>query len=266
MSGEQKRSVQPAGKELLKDLRDASEAYVLMSVCTKAPYVVCDKETFDDEVFLFFSGEEAKEEAKRLVGEKIPVGVARIEQKQMLLFYTSLYTMGVNALHIIRDGQEYEVQLENFVKRSEPEKQPDGKVWVENPSLHLTSLYYMQELRRQPGRENDPELREMQEEIAANFGKGRYIAAVQKEGNGVPLVKLKNGDQYQPIFTDILEFQRFNRENSMRPVVVEAKNLPKLLPPQVKGILLNPTGVNMPLMLRRNVETRKAPEKENGEQ
>ena len=146
-----------------------------------------------------------------------------------------------NALHIIRDGQEYEVQLENFVKRSEPEKQPDGKVWVENPSLHLTSLYYMQELRRQPGRENDPELREMQEEIAANFGKGRYIAAVQKEGNGVPLVKLKNGDQYQPVFTDILEFQRFNRENSMRPVVVEAKNLPKLLPPQVKGILLNPT-------------------------
>ena len=106
----------------------------------------------------------------------------------------------------------------------------------------------------------------MQEEIAANFGKGRYIAAVQKEGNGVPLVKLKNGDQYQPVFTDILEFQRFNRENSMRPVVVEAKNLPKLLPPQVKGILLNPTGVNMPLMLRRNVETRKAPEKENGEQ
>ncbi len=251
MSGEQNRKTQPASQELLKELRDASEIFVLMSVCTKAPYVVCDPETYDDEVFLFFQAEEAKEEAKKLAAQKVPVGAAKIEKNQMLLFYTSLYTMGINALHIFRSGAEYGVQLENFVKRSDPQNQPEGKTWIENPSLHLTMLYYMQELRRQPGQENNPELREMQEEIAVNFGKGRYIAAVQKEGNGVPVVKLKNGDQYQPIFTDILEYQRFNRENKLRPVVVEAKNLVKILPPEIKGVLLNPMGVNMPMLLRR---------------
>ena len=49
---------------------------------------------------------------------------------------------------------------------------------------------------------------------------------MQKEEKGIPLVKLKDGQLYQPAFTDILEFQKFNRENKMRPVVVEAAKVP----------------------------------------
>ena len=70
-----------------------------------------------------------------------------------------------------------------------------------------------------------------------------------EEGNGIPLVKLKSGDIFQPIFTDVIEFQRFNREKKFRPVVVDALKLAQVLPEEAKGIVLNPLGVNMPSQL-----------------
>ena len=69
----------------------ASELFVLMSVCTKEPYVVCHPETFDDEILLFFDMEEAKKKAQELLEEKIPVSIARLENKHLLVFYTNLY-------------------------------------------------------------------------------------------------------------------------------------------------------------------------------
>lgn len=245
-------------QELLKRLRESAELFALMSACTKAPYVVCDQETFDDEVMIFFQEDEAKEMAKKLIQEKIPVGVTRVENQHLLLFYTSLYTMGINAMLIQDGGQKERVQLEEFVKRNQPKE--EGKVWVENPALHLTALYFMQEFRRPSAGKDNGKLQELQEEITVNFGKGRYLTALENEGNGVAVIKLKNGDSYQAVFTDILEFQRFNREKKMRPAMVEAAKLPQLLPPETKGVILNPMGVNMPLVITRPVKP--APEKQ----
>ena len=102
---------------LLEQLRTASELFVLMSVCTKEPYVVCHPETFDDEILLFFDMEEAKKKAQELLEEKIPVSIARLENKHLLVFYTNLYAMGVNALLVSREGEEYLIQLQEFVQR-----------------------------------------------------------------------------------------------------------------------------------------------------
>lgn len=244
---------EPADKqEMLQRLKDAPTLYVLISLCTKEPYVVCDQETFDDEVLMFFRMEDAEAEMKRLIEQKVPVSIVKLEGKQMLFFYTSLYTMGVNALLIKEGESQSRVQLADFVRRGNPEQNQDGKKWIENPSLHLTALYYMQESRRQPVQGENPQLKELQEEIAVNFGKGSYIVAVQKEGNGIPVVKLNNEDVYQALFTDVLEFQKFNREDKLRPVVVEAAKVPQVLVAEAKGVVLNPMGVNMPLTLRRN--------------
>ena len=43
---------------VLKKLRESDAIYVLMSDCTRMPFVVCDPETYDDEVFVFFSEED----------------------------------------------------------------------------------------------------------------------------------------------------------------------------------------------------------------
>ena len=243
---------------VLRKLRESEVLFVLLSACTKEPYVNCDQETFDDEIWMYTDLEEAKEAAKKLLGEKIPVGVVKIEKANLLMFYTSLYTMGVNAILVHEKGAKCRIQLTEFVKRRDPSEQPEGKTWVENPELHLTSLYYMQELRRHQNPEMTPRLLELQEEIGADFSKGRYIAALPQEEKGIPLIKMKNEDTFQPLFTDILEFQRFNRSKKFRAVLVEASKVSQILPAEAKGIVLNPLGVNLVLNVKRPVPGQQA--------
>ena len=222
-------------KELLMRLGHDADIFALISLCTREPYVVCDEETFDDEVFLFLDEEEAKKEAAKLAEEKVPVTVAKINGKDMLVFFTGLYTLGVNALVVTDKGEKASMQISDIVKRKSPEDMPQGTVWVENPALHLTAAYLAQEMRRP----------------AASADKETFIFALQKEEKGIPLVKLKDGQLYQPAFTDILEFQKFNRENKMRPVVVEAAKVPTVLANEAQGIILNVMGVNLPLTVSR---------------
>ena len=41
----------------------------------------------------------------------------------------------------------------------------------------------------------------------------------------MPLLKQQNGDSYQPIFTDMLEFNKFNRENFFKASVMTADKI-----------------------------------------
>lgn len=240
-----------SSQEIIQRLKSAPELYVLASVCTGAPYVACSPETFDDEIMLFFDVEEARKKAKEMVESGVLVNIVKLENRQFLLFYTSLYTMGVNAVLISGGGEERLVQLGEFVRHQKPEHGPDGKVWVENPALHLTALYYMQELRRKPGQENSPQLKEWQDEIASHFAKGSFIIPVEKEGNGTAMLKLNDGQLYHAIFTDALEFQKFNKDNKLRAMIVTADKIPQMLAEEAKGVILNPMGVRMPLMIRK---------------
>ena len=231
MKEENKNGQLPEKEQLLSSLRNAEEMYVFMSLCTKMPYVLCDEETFDDEVLLYYTEEDAQREGKKLIEQRIPIQIAKIEKKQLLGFFSSLY----------------------LVIRPNTGDLPDGKVWVENPQLHLTALYFMQEMRRQEKPELTEELKGLQEEILVNYGRGRFIVAVHKE-NGMPMLKQKNGDAYQPIFTDILEFRKFNKEDQFKTMAIEAKNVPKMLVNEAKGVVINPYGVNLQIPIVRPEE------------
>ena len=243
------------GKDrLLAQMKDAEGAvYALISGYTKEPYVECDGETYDDKVFVYLSEDAAKARVTELKEEKIPVGVAKILSNHMLLFFTNLYTMGVNALEIHYDDKMDLLQIDEFAKRRENPQVEEGKQWIENPQLHLTALYFMQEMRRQEKPELTEELKGLQEEILVNYGRGRFIVAVHKE-NGMPMLKQKNGDAYQPIFTDILEFRKFNKEDQFKTMAIEAKNVPKMLVNEAKGVVINPYGVNLQIPIVRPEE------------
>ena len=243
---------QSAKLELVKRLANAdAEFFVMMSACTKAPYIVCDPETFDDEVLLFFTEEDARQGCREQMDAGNPVNAAKLGSKQMLLFFTSLYTMGVNALLIHWNGEKTIAQLSDIVKRRNQEDMPEGTVWVENPALHLTALYFAQTLRSPVKPDTQEKLAELQEELNADFRRGRFIFGLGKEEQGTPLVKLKDGNVYQPVFTDILEFHRFNKENKFRPVVVEGEKFAQVLAKEAKGVILNIMSVSLPLMVSR---------------
>ena len=192
------------GKDrLLAQMKDAEGAvYALISGYTKEPYVECDGETYDDKVFVYLSEDAAKARVAELKEEKIPVGVAKILSNHMLLFFTNLYTMGVNALEIHYDDKMDLLQIDEFAKRRENPQVEEGKQWIENPQLHLTALYFAQEVRRPKELQDAKRMAQLQEEMSADFMKSKFIFALQQDGKGTPLVKLNTGDKYQLVFTD----------------------------------------------------------------
>ena len=135
----------------------------------------------------------------------------------------------------------------------------EGKQWIENPQLHLTALYFAQEVRRPKELQDAKRMAQLQEEMSADFMKSKFIFALQQDGKGTPLVKLNTGDKYQLVFTDAVEFSRFNRNNAFKPVIVDAAQLPKVLDKEAKGVVLNIMGVNLPLAVNRPVSVPQDP-------
>ncbi len=238
-------------KTALEMLRVSEAVYILLSGHTHLPYVECDSETYDDQILVYYSEEDAKRRAKELLEEKTLVQIIKVEKKSFLPFYVSLYPMGVNCI-VVNDGMpdRISIQLDELIRRSRPQQLPEGQVWVENPQLHLTAIYFMQELYKNQGKEMSEEMSELYEEMLAHFGRGKYIFAVGAD-KGIPALKGKDGKLYQPLFTDSQEFQKFNGPNKLRAMVVEADKIRNLLPAESEGVVLNPMGVNVQFKIRR---------------
>ena len=248
-------------QETLAALRNPGELYVVMSAVTKLPFVKCDDETYDDEIFLYYRVEDAKEKAQELLKERYLTAVAKLEDKQLLPFYTSLYTIGVNCLAVNHGTDtQISIQLSDLVVRKNPEELPDGKKLLENPALQLTSIYFMQEMRRQEKPQPTEELKELQEELLAHYSKASFIIAVQ-EDKQIPVLKQKNGDIYQPVFTDLLELQKFTKGKKMRTAVIPAAKIPDILVGASKGVVINPLGVNVQLQVAKKKKTQAEPVK-----
>ena len=75
----------------------ASFLVLAFPVATGHLDVLCDEETTDDEILIYFDGSRAVEKSKEMTAAGFPVRTLKIENKDFLLFYTSLYTMGINA-------------------------------------------------------------------------------------------------------------------------------------------------------------------------
>lgn len=241
----------PQRQEVLAHLRNAKELFVIISLHTKMPFVFCDPETFDDEVLLYKTEKEAQKGGKLLLAQKDPVNIAKLENRHLLSFYSNLFTMGVNALAVNKGLEDaIHLQLGELVKRPDMDNLPDGKKWVENPQFHLTALYFMQQMRKDPKQQMTEEMKEMQEELLVDLQRGKFLVAVEPD-KGLPVLKQKDGSVFQPIFTDPDEFRKFNRENKYRTAVIEYAKIPDILAPEAKGVIVNPVGVNVPFNIAR---------------
>lgn len=241
---------------ILSLLKISKEIYCIMSAATKMQYVQCDPETFDDEILVFLKEDEAKEKATQLLKEGNPVHIAKVPQKNLLGFYSSLYVIGVNSIRVkMQYEPEMVVQLEELITRPADDKLPEGQKRIENPAFHLTALYFMQIMRSAKAKERQEEAKELSEELAAHFAKGTFIMAVQ-EDNKIPLLKQRTADgkesvAFQPIFTDMPEFMKFNMNKKLKPFVVEMKKIPEVMAKEAKGVVVNAMGVNLVMQVEK---------------
>ncbi len=87
-------------QEIMRKIRNCGELYAVVSLCTQMPFVSCNPESYDDEIFVYFDKDGANKGARWLLEEKNPIQLARIDKKSRLAFFTSLLPMGVHAVSV----------------------------------------------------------------------------------------------------------------------------------------------------------------------
>ncbi len=240
---------------ILERLTIADQLFIIFSKASRLPYVVCDEKTFDDQIYIFLNEEEANAMVEKETNS-LQI-VVKLEKQQLMNFYLSLYPLGVNAIVVNIGEKRIRVQLKELCKEPDYSKIPEEKRPVINPELQLTSMYYVQELKKQYQDEKTEkkDLSDMLEEIHANLKSGKFFLMYRKgeseegkESNRqveLPSIKFKNGDIFHPIFTDLNEALKFPNAKEFSPMILDLKSIFKLLAPQVTGVILNPQSVQI---------------------
>ena len=256
----------------MKKFQSMEIIYVTFSQITKLPYVECDPETFDDQVYMFTEEEAAKEFAKSYVEKNTPLLTVKVLRKQMPNFYMGLYAEGVNMVIFHEGDQTRRIELEQIFPKPDMEKMNKQHLPVLNPGVQLTVVYFLQELRKPNQRRDDAErmqhLRELEEEMLVNLMRSKFILAIdisQVQGEfdpanpgpdvRIPYIKNQNEDIFQPLFSDIGEFQKFrpDPQAKLRLAAIPFQHLLPYLMKQAKGFVINPSGFNL-LLTREQLQ------------
>jgi len=237
-------------EEAIHELRNREEVFVAYSQATKLPYVTCDDETFNDQVRIFATEEEIKEYGKQLLEDKILLMGMKYEKKDFPRLYGTLYAIGVNSVIWIDGEEQIEIEIGKIAKQRDMSKIEPAKRPLLNPSLELSGIYFMQELRRPVKQEEHKNIRELEEELIANLRKAEFLIAInaEQEEDGklhIPYLKNKEDKILQPVFTDVMEFEKFGRGKNLRVAKVTMDKLPSLMIPQANAYVINPLGFNL---------------------
>lgn len=245
-------------QDFLKTIPGLKQISPIFSQVTKMPMVFCHEETMDDYIYVYLEAEEAQEKAKALNEEKMPAFVVNCREKEVLPFLAELRLTGVNAICFVtpknKGGEEFMVQFQEFLKLPDWNSMPPEKRPLENMSLHLSMLYFMQEVRKPVAKEEKKNLTELEEETSANITRARFMLPV-KEGEGenegkkgVMLLKNDKDEVLIPLFTDAGEMRKFMKGKPAPVAVIDFRAVAGIVQTgNASGIVINPSSCNVTL-------------------
>ena len=224
-------------EEAIKELQNRETVFVAYSQATKLPYVKCDEETYNDQAWIFSTEEGIKEFGKKMIEDKILLMGMRFSKKDYPRLYGTFYAIGVNTVVWV-DG-------EDDMSKIEPAKRP-----LLNPTLELSGIYFVQELRRPVEKDQHGNIRELEEELIVNLKKSEYLVAMNVDPEdpkkiNIPYLKNKKGDILQPVFTDVMELEKFTKGQKLRIAKVPFAKLPELMIDKAMAYAVNPLGFNL---------------------
>ncbi|MCD7868830.1 MAG: SseB family protein [Clostridiales bacterium] len=239
-------------KQAVRALQTGDSLFVAYSQTTKLPYVTCDEESFNDQVWIFSTEEKLKEFAKERMEEKIPLMGMRYDKKDFTKLYGVLYGIGVNSVLWHDGGDQIEVELPKIAKQTDMSKVEPAKRPLLNPTLQLSGIYFMQEVRRPVPMEEKQNVHELEEELLANLCKAEFLIVMEVNAEdpkkiNIPYLKNKDGKILQPVFTDVLELQKFTKGKKYRVAKLPFSKLLPLLIKEAEAFVVNPMGFNLPL-------------------
>lgn len=242
--------------EFIKKMQEEQHLYVPFCRATHLPFIVCDPESFNDQVHMFTETGPLAEFVKPYEEEQYSFNVAEIAVQHRLQFLVNLLTIGVNSIVLHEGSACREAEIREIVNVVDYSKVPEEKRPLMNPQLHLSTVYFVQELRRPVKDRNLENLAELEEEMCVNLVRSSYlfpIDIVEKEDDPekkeirFPYLKDGSDQMLQPIFTDGPELQRFLKGKKLQIRKVKFEDLGKYLTKDSVGYTLNPFGVNLVL-------------------
>lgn len=238
-------------QEFIKKLPTIDNYYVIFCNFTKMPYAECDEKTFDDKAFIFLKEAMAKKFVDEYKEDGMILSIKTITRAEILGFLTSLPLLGINMVSF-GGSETYNIQLDDIVKRQYKEDAPKP---VENPSLQLSMIYFMQAVRIAETEEENAIARQFEEEMMVNIARGHFLVPSREidetddEGNKkVAFLQVKNnsGDVFIPLFTDINEYFKFNSEDgTMKFLVLDFNKIYSTKVPQLAGFIINPGTISV---------------------
>lgn len=232
------------------------ELFVIFGAGTRLPFVTCDEQDFTDQIWTFVEEEKAKHYAdvrRENFGDAL--AVVKVTKEHMLPFFSSLFAYGVDVIMFQEEERLTALPLDKLVRRPDQSQIPEDKRPFLNPQMQLSGIHFMQEMHRKE--RNAQALHEFEEEMAVNIVRSRFLVPHEIDGDAplpdgsnirIPCVKNKEGQMFQPIFTDGQELVKFDRERKFRASAIALEDIQKAMGKEVKGIVINPTSLNIILM------------------
>lgn len=232
------------------------QLFVIFGAGTRLPFVTCDEEDFTDQIWTFVEEEKAKHYVDvRRENFQDPLAVVKVSKEQMLPFFSSLFAYGIDIIMFQEEERLTKLPLDKLVRHPDMSQIPEEKRPFLNPQMQLSGIHFMQEMHRKE--RNAQALHEYEEEMAANIVRSRFLVPHELDGDAplpdgsnikIPCVKNKEGDMFQPIFTDGQELIKFDREKKLRASAIPFVDIQKAMGKEVKGIVINPMSLNIILL------------------
>ncbi|MBO5281539.1 MAG: SseB family protein [Lachnospiraceae bacterium] len=242
--------------EQAKRIPQLEQLYVIFGVGTRLPFVTCDEEDFTDQIWTFVEEEKAKHYADvRRENFQDILAVVKVTREQLLQFFSGLYSYGIDVIMFQEEERLTKLPLNKLVVQPDFSKLPEDKRPFLNPQMQLSGIHFMQEMHRKE--RNAQALHEYEEEMAVNIVRSRFLVPHEIEGDApladgsnirIPCVTNKDGQMFQPIFTDLQEMAKFDKERKFRASAIPFQNIQKVMGKEVKGIVINPMSLNIILM------------------
>ena len=237
-------------EEAVKELQARETVFVAYAQTTRLPYVTCGEETYNDQVWFFADEESVKEFGKKKLEEKVLLMGMKYEKKDFPKMYGLMFAIGANSVIWNNGTEEIEIDLERIVRKPDLSQVEPAKRPLINSTLQLSGIYFMQELRRPVAKEEHKNLRELEEELIVNLKKSQFLVAMEVDKENpkkinVPYLKNKEGQILQPVFSDVMEYEKFARGKKFRLAKIPFAKLPEILNTQAEAMVFNPLRFNL---------------------
>lgn len=239
----------------IKKMLQPQEFFVAYAQATNMPYISCDEETMEDEVWVFASEDDEKAFAKKMQELHMYLTGMKVPKNQYQTFFSVLYAMGVDAFVFNEGEASARFRLDDII-RFDMNKLPENKRPLMNQPLQLSGLYFMQELRRPQQYRDQKKINALEEEVIANLRKADILMAVDSAQEGkvnIPCIRNKEQKAFQPFFSDTMEAEKFIKGKKLRLLRVKFMDLSKYLIDAVDGYAINPLGFNL-LLTKEQIE------------